>query len=125
VTCEVVALVTTGGCAGGTEEKAIPLARYLLRHGVIDLDRDAVASASGHDLRGLVDRLGAILHAGPAGNAAASAVDVRTRFAERGGDTAPRSARRAGDDGSPSFEWFHLVLLPDLGTRPEQGDQPR
>ncbi len=45
--------------------------RDLLRYGVIDLNGDAAASARGHDLRGLVDRLGAVLHAGATGNAAA------------------------------------------------------
>jgi hypothetical protein len=55
--------------------------RDLLGDGVVHLHGDAAAAALRDDGRGLVDRLGTVLHAGAAGDAAAGAVDGRPQLA--------------------------------------------
>ena len=64
---------------------------------VVDRDGDSLAARRGHELGGLLDRLGPVdLGAAPA-RAAAGRVDRRPRLAERDGDAAAGAPRRPGD----------------------------
>ena len=72
-------------------------ARDLLGLEVVDRDRDPLPARRGHQLRGLLDRLGAVDLRAPLARAAAGRVDRRARLAERDRDAAPAAAGRARD----------------------------
>jgi hypothetical protein len=64
---------------------------------VVDDDGDPAAAGGGHQLRGLLDGLGAAVLGGAPGGAAAGAPDGRAGRAEGHGDAAPGAAGGPGD----------------------------